>query len=78
MDDFEEALTRMVSTSLRHGADISFIIEQLRDNAENNLLTILIFDQFEEFFFVSTSVAQRQLFYNFLRLFLNLPQEQMN
>jgi WD40 repeat protein/tetratricopeptide (TPR) repeat protein len=51
----------------------SFIIEQLRENAQNNLLTILIFDQFEEFFFVSTSVAQRQLFYNFLRLFLNLP-----
>ncbi len=51
----------------------SFIIDQLRDNAANNLLTVLIFDQFEEFFFVSTSVAQRQLFYNFLRLFLNLP-----
>ncbi|MEG3858390.1 nSTAND1 domain-containing NTPase [Microcoleus sp. herbarium12] len=51
----------------------SFIIDQLRDNAENNLLTVLIFDQFEEFFFVSTSVAQRQIFYNFLRLFLNLP-----
>ncbi|MEG5136589.1 MULTISPECIES: nSTAND1 domain-containing NTPase [unclassified Microcoleus] len=51
----------------------SFIIEQLRENATNNLLTVLIFDQFEEFFFVSTSVAQRQVFYNFLRLFLNLP-----
>ncbi|MEG4112797.1 MULTISPECIES: WD40 domain-containing protein [unclassified Microcoleus] len=51
----------------------SFIIEQLRENARNNLLTVLIFDQFEEFFFVSTSVAQRQIFYNFLRLFLNLP-----
>ncbi|MEG4963455.1 MULTISPECIES: WD40 domain-containing protein [unclassified Microcoleus] len=51
----------------------SFIIDKLRENATNNLLTVLIFDQFEEFFFVSTSVAQRQLFYNFLRLFLNLP-----
>ncbi|MEG4231683.1 AAA family ATPase [Microcoleus sp. Pol11C3] len=51
----------------------SFIIDQLRENATNNLLTVLIFDQFEEFFFVSTSVAQRQLFYNFLRSFLNLP-----
>ncbi|MEG4391240.1 WD40 domain-containing protein [Microcoleus sp. BROC3] len=51
----------------------SFIIDKLRDNATNNLLTVLIFDQFEEFFFVSTSMAQRQLFYNFLRLFLNLP-----
>ncbi|MEG4499282.1 WD40 domain-containing protein, partial [Microcoleus sp. F10B5] len=51
----------------------SFIIDKLRDNATNNLLTVLIFDQFEEFFFVSTSMAQRQVFYNFLRLFLNLP-----
>ena len=51
----------------------SFILEQLRENARNNLLTVLIFDQFEEFFFVSTSVAQRQLFYKFLRLFLNVP-----
>jgi len=57
----------------RKSENSSFIIEQLRENAENNLLTVLIFDQFEEFFFVSTSVAQRQLFYNFLRLFLNLP-----
>jgi WD40 repeat protein len=57
-----------------HNSELSsFIIEQLRENAENNLLTVLIFDQFEEFFFVSTSVAQRQIFYNFLRLFLNLP-----
>ncbi|MEZ2250755.1 hypothetical protein [Microcoleus sp.] len=51
----------------------SFLVEQLRQNSQNNLLTILIFDQFEEFFFVSTSVAQRQQFYKFLRLFLNLP-----
>ncbi len=57
----------------RRSETSSFIIEQLRENATNNLLTVLIFDQFEEFFFVSTSVAQRQLFYNFLRLFLNLP-----
>jgi WD40 repeat protein/tetratricopeptide (TPR) repeat protein len=57
----------------RSSENSSFIIEQLRENATNNLLTVLIFDQFEEFFFVSTSVAQRQLFYNFLRLFLNLP-----
>ncbi|MCC3442273.1 MAG: AAA family ATPase [Microcoleus sp. PH2017_03_ELD_O_A] len=62
------------SISPERGSETSsFIIEQLRENATNNLLTVLIFDQFEEFFFVSTSVAQRQLFYNFLRLFLNLP-----
>lgn len=29
LDDTVEALTRMISTSLRHGADISFIVQQL-------------------------------------------------
>ena len=29
MTDEEEAITRLVSTSLRHGADIKFIVEQL-------------------------------------------------
>ncbi|WP_019487876.1 WD40 domain-containing protein [Kamptonema formosum] len=52
---------------------VLFIIEQLRQNAENNLLTVLIFDQFEEFFFVCTSGTQRQFFYEFFRKCLNLP-----
>ncbi|HLO50490.1 MAG TPA: tetratricopeptide repeat protein, partial [Kamptonema sp.] len=53
--------------------DSAFIIEQLRHNAENNLLTVLIFDQFEEFFFVCTSGTGRQFFYAFFRKCLNLP-----
>ena len=51
---------------------IQAILEQLRQNAEHNLLTILIFDQFEEFFFVST-IFQRFLFYDFLNACLNIP-----
>ena len=51
---------------------IQIILEQLRSNAEHNLLTILIFDQFEEFFFVSKT-SQRVLFYTFLKECLNLP-----
>ncbi|MBE9186204.1 AAA family ATPase [Microcoleus sp. LEGE 07076] len=70
----QELDCRSCSVVPPHQGEISaFIVEQLRENGKNNLLTVLIFDQFEEFFFVSTSVAQRQLFYNFLRLFLNLP-----
>jgi ribonucleoside-diphosphate reductase alpha chain len=30
MEDEEEALTRMLSTALRHGTDITFVVEQLR------------------------------------------------
>jgi WD40 repeat protein/tetratricopeptide (TPR) repeat protein len=51
---------------------ISTLLEQLRQNAEHNLLTILIFDQFEDFFFVST-LSQRLLFYDFINNCLNIP-----
>lgn len=43
------------------------IIEKLAENSTNNLLTVLIFDQFEEFFFVHQEQTDRQEFYDFLR-----------
>ncbi|WP_427158566.1 hypothetical protein ACQFX9_22265 [Aliinostoc sp. HNIBRCY26] len=49
------------------------IIEQLRLNNERNLLTVLIFDQFEEFFFVYPDKVQRREFYDFLRVCLDIP-----
>lgn len=49
------------------------IIEQLKQNADRNLLTILVFDQFEEFFFHCTHQAQRVLFYELIQDCLNLP-----
>jgi WD40 repeat protein len=49
------------------------IIEELRKNAERNLLTVLIFDQFEEFFFVYQDQGQRKQFYDFLRMCFNIP-----
>ena len=49
------------------------ILEKLRLAADRNLLTILIFDQFEEFFFVCTNLEQRRHFYEFLAQCLNLP-----
>jgi WD40 repeat protein len=51
----------------------STIIEQLQINANRNLLTVLIFDQFEEFFFVYKEPAKRQQFYEFLNICLNIP-----
>ena len=39
---------------------------QLRANADNHWLTVLIFDQFEEFFFVCTKLEERREFYGFL------------
>lgn len=52
---------------------IQTILDQLRLAAEQNLLTVLIFDQFEEFFFVCTDPEQRCQFYDFLGECLDLP-----
>ncbi|WP_242045668.1 hypothetical protein [Calothrix sp. FACHB-1219] len=49
------------------------IIKQLRNNERLNLLTVLIFDQFEEFFFVYQDQKQRRPFYEFLRVCLDIP-----
>ncbi|MGC9526644.1 MAG: eIF2A-related protein [Limnospira sp.] len=51
----------------------SFVLDRLQKNADNNLLSVLIFDQFEEFFFASRERASRQTFYEFLRICLNIP-----
>ncbi|MEH2460246.1 nSTAND1 domain-containing NTPase [Nostoc sp.] len=48
------------------------IIEQLQQNENRNLLTVLIFDQFEEFFFTYKDQASRRPFYDFLRDCLNI------
>jgi WD40 repeat protein/tetratricopeptide (TPR) repeat protein len=55
------------------GEKIKFILEQLHTNAEDELLTVLMFDQFEEFFFVYKDPKQRLIFYNFLRDCLDVP-----
>jgi WD40 repeat protein len=38
------------------------ILQQLRENADNHLITVLIFDQFEEFFFGYTDFHEKQAF----------------
>ncbi|WP_414587502.1 eIF2A-related protein [Scytonema sp. PCC 10023] len=55
------------------GDGVSAILNQLQTNADNELLTVLIFDQFEEFFFVYKDPKQRLTFYNFLRECLDVP-----
>lgn len=56
-----------IANSLEH------ILAQLRQNTEKNLLTVLIFDQFEEFLLAHPDFAQRLPFYSFLRDALNIP-----
>ncbi len=49
------------------------VLEKLRSLSERNLLTVIIFDQFEEFFFICTEERERYQFYLFLRQCLSLP-----
>ncbi len=58
-------------------AEISFleeIFQHLKQNdQQRNLLTVLIFDQFEEFFFVCQTPQERQRFFQFFARCLSLP-----
>lgn len=49
------------------------ILETLRENARKNLLNVLIFDQFEEFFFYCKEGNRNQEFFDFLRACLDIP-----
>ncbi|HEY9641982.1 MAG TPA: hypothetical protein V6C57_15960 [Coleofasciculaceae cyanobacterium] len=49
------------------------LITQIRQNSARNLYTVLIFDQFEEFFFAYPELQQRRSFYLFLKECLNIP-----
>lgn len=51
----------------------STILEQLRNSVNQNLMVVLIFDQFEEFFFVYKDPVERKSFYEFLKSCLNIP-----
>ncbi|MEH2356942.1 tetratricopeptide repeat protein [Nostoc sp.] len=66
---FEEVRGNKLFANLDSSAAI---LEQLRRNADRNLLTVLMFDQFEEFFFVYLDQSQRRAFYEFLRVCLDI------
>ncbi|AVH64864.1 nSTAND1 domain-containing NTPase [Nostoc sp. 'Peltigera membranacea cyanobiont' N6] len=76
--DIQNTHSLLLSSSSRPSADAihrvstKFLITQLRENEQRNLRTVLIFDQFEEFFFVYTEPAQRKQFFEFLGECLNV------
>jgi WD40 repeat protein len=75
----ETQLNRMATeTEVAYSPEIaeisaSQLVDQLRDRISRNLLTLLIFDQFEDFFFTYPHESERQPFYDFLCQCLNLP-----
>jgi len=48
------------------------LLAQLQDNSDRNILTVLIFDQFEEFFLGHASAQQTRLFHQFFQTCLDL------
>lgn len=58
-------------TTLTHSPAI--LLEQLRNNENFNFLSILIFDQFEEFFFSCPYPQAQQEFFKFLSSCLEIP-----
>ena len=52
---------------------IEGIFAQLKKNEKSNLLTVIIFDQFEEFFFVNREPRHRREFAQFLQYCLEIP-----
>ncbi|MHC5859121.1 WD40 domain-containing protein [Nostoc sp.] len=71
--DWMGILAKCLAENGTSSPSIELISENLRENAERNRLTVLIFDQFEEFFFIYTDQSKRQPFYKFLRLCLDIP-----
>ncbi len=68
------SLAESVGHSARPGAPtIAQIQQQLQININNQLVTVLVFDQFEEFFGVALPATQRQAFYQFFQACLALP-----
>lgn len=81
--DWIKELGQRLAKALRNLGNVDFpnqefdsttaIIQELGMNCDQNLLTVLIFDQFEEFFFVCKEPNQRHEFYDFLRNCLDIP-----
>jgi WD40 repeat protein len=59
--------------SKKGAGGLGLLLNQLRQNEQRHLMTVLIFDQFEEFFFVCTDTAARRPFFEFLSDCLNIP-----
>ncbi|MEW6494128.1 MAG: tetratricopeptide repeat protein, partial [Cyanobacteriota bacterium] len=68
----KEALKESKNIDVTAPNSLAELIEQLQKNdKERNLLTVLIFDQFEEYFFIDRKQVKRQELYELLKLCIN-------
>jgi WD40 repeat protein/tetratricopeptide (TPR) repeat protein len=66
-------VNRDVNEDINQDKSPDIIIEKLRLLTDRNHTIVIIFDQFEEFFFVMTQAAQKMEFYKFFSDCLNIP-----
>jgi tetratricopeptide (TPR) repeat protein len=66
-------ITQKLAVNPENLNSIDAIVTQLEHNDELNLLTVIIFDQFEEFFFTNPEPHHKQEFAQFLQRCLNIP-----
>jgi WD40 repeat protein len=70
----------LTNSKLKHGVvspaspinSTAAILQQLQENGRNNIITVLVFDQFEEFLFSCVNPTRKQEFDRFLRDCLNV------
>ena len=73
-DRLSESLQEVRGLSLPLLLDsMAAFVGEIQKSGDKNLLTVLIFDQFEEFFFAYKDPTQRRPFFEFLRDCLNVP-----
>ena len=71
-ESLKAGIEQLKSVNLSEAIDTpTAILKQLRLNQDRNLLTVLIFDQFEEFFFAYRDPIGRRKLYDFLAECLN-------
>lgn len=70
---FPRGCEHLPKTSLPILEDAEAIVDQLRQGSDRDWLTVLIFDQFEEFFFAHKDPQDRKPFFQFLGECLNIP-----
>ena len=70
--NLEPSLEPKLDASLEADANLTQILDQLKKQDEQHCLTVIIFDQFEEFFFHNTDKYHRNHFFAFLRDCLNI------
>ncbi|MGL4376219.1 MAG: ATP-binding protein [Microcoleaceae cyanobacterium] len=66
----QEVIGVNLAVNIQSGNDL---IEEFKKNEHRNFYTVLIFDQFEEFFFAHKDLGDLSLFYQFFSAILQIP-----